>query len=213
MKFWKSFLVLMAVSIVTLNTGGCSTPTKNASIRVYVDHVLHNPDIVLLQESNTLTHEDLCWKEWPFKAFCTPGSTKGSGVTTLIKKNPDLEIKESETIFTGHAYYVRVEIRSNIFHVYNVLIPQDDTIAFKTLCAIEKHCSQHRNGVIVYGGDFNCTLDPSLDRFHQPKERRHKIASALKTCTILSLCVMSGVDATPTRLSSPGLEGDPMAPN
>ena len=125
----------------------------------------------------------------PFKAFCTAGSTKGSGVTTLIKKNPDLEIKESETIFTGHAYYVRVEIRSNIFHVYNVLIPQDDTIAFKTLCAIEKHCSQHRNGVIVYGGDFNCTLNPSLDRFHQPKERRHKIASALKDLhNTFSLC-------------------------
>ena len=68
--------LVMALSLLTLNPGGCSAPTLNVSFQIYVEKAISNPDIVLLQETYTLNEKSPC---------CSPGHTRGSG--ELIIKN------------------------------------------------------------------------------------------------------------------------------
>ena len=77
-------LVAMTLSLISLNTGGCSTPTKNAAINAYFENFFPFSDIVLLQETYNLTETSSCWSLWPHTPFSSPSNSRGSGVTTLI---------------------------------------------------------------------------------------------------------------------------------
>ena len=45
----------MALSLITLNTGGFSNATKNASFKSYFDLLPFNYDVILLQETYNLS--------------------------------------------------------------------------------------------------------------------------------------------------------------
>ena len=69
------------------------------------------------------------------------------------------------------------------------LIAQTDYMALAAVRALFNHCGQCGDGVIVIGGDFNCTINPSIDRLRRPTEHRPKISMALNdTVNCLSLC-------------------------
>ena len=62
------FALVMALSLLTLNIGGCSAPTLNK--------ITSNPVIVLLQETYTLNEKSRCWNVWSHTPFCSPGPTR-----------------------------------------------------------------------------------------------------------------------------------------
>ena len=179
---------MMALSLLTLNTGGCSAQTQNASFQIYVDRIASNPDLVLLQETYTLTENSSSWNTWSHTPFCSPGPTRGSGVTTLINKSK-IDILSSSSICDGYILYNKINYSHCIYHIYNTLIPQTDQKAIHAITALYNHCSSCSDGVIVIGGDFNCTENPAIDRLCMPRERRPKVALALKNAVdALSLC-------------------------
>ena len=100
------FSFAMALTFATLNTGGCSEELKNLTLRTYVDFTLHNPDVVLLQETYNLTENSSCWEHWPYHVHCAQGDSRGTGVTTLIKKNCDFNIITCSTIFNNYILYI-----------------------------------------------------------------------------------------------------------
>ena len=172
------FSLIMSLSLLTLNTGGCSAPSKNITFQQYIQQSSYNPDIVLLQEINNLSTSSSIWRTWPYKVFCTPGSTRGTGVATLIK--PSLSVIDNIEIFQSYSLYTKIKHDSTTFHIYNILIPQNDSEAKKLLTSIENHCTQHNyDDKIIIAGDFNCTTNPSLDRFKTYNQRRKNIASNL----------------------------------
>ena len=67
-------------------------------------------------------------------------------------------------IFQSYALYVEIKHESNKYHLYNLLVPQEDEEAGRLFEALERHCAQHDRGDIIIGGDFNCTTNPSVDR-------------------------------------------------
>ena len=71
------FALVMALSLLTLNTGGCSAPTLNASFQIYVETVISNPDIVLLQEAYTLNEKSPCWNLWSHTPFAPRAILEG----------------------------------------------------------------------------------------------------------------------------------------
>ncbi len=170
----------MALSFATLNTGGCSEELKNLSVRTYVDLTLHNPEIVLLQETYNLTEHSSCWEHWPYRVLCAQGDVRGTGVAILLKKSCDFNILATCTIFKNYILYLKIELDSIIYHVYNFLIPQKDRLALDCIDSFLAHCKDHNDGFVVLGGDFNCTANPALDRFCNPNEKRHKVAQALE---------------------------------
>ena len=169
MKVFLLCLVTMTLSLLSLNTGGCSSTTKNAALHVYVEHFFSTYDILLLQETHNLTEMSSCWGLWPHTPLSSPLISRGSGVTTLINTN-NLDIISSSTIFPGHILYCKIKSNENIFHIYNVLIPQTDPIALRAINSLLSHLLLSRDdGIIVVGGNFNCTEKPALDRLLMPQ--------------------------------------------
>ena len=182
------FSFVMALSLLTLNTGGCSAISQNASFKVFVDHLTSNPDIVFLQETYQLNENSSCWREWSYVPFCSPSSSRGSGVTTLLNSSK-IECLSSLSVCDGYILYHKICFNRAIYHIYNTLIPHDDRLALRTITALHDHVSSCNDGTIVIGGDFNCTENPVLDRFHMSVEHRAKVSVALKSVfNSFSLC-------------------------
>ena len=173
------FLFIMSLSVATLNTRGCFGDLKNLSVKIYVDLTLHNPDIVFLQETYKLHENSSCWEQWPYRVTCAQGDTRGTGVVTLLRNNCNFNILDSCTIFPSYVLYHKIMYASNIYHVYNVLVPQKDDLALECIDTLRAHCGERSEGFIIVGGDFNCTADPCLDRFRNNHERRSKVARVL----------------------------------
>ena len=209
MKFLLLCLVTMtlSLSLLSLNTGGCSSNIKNAALHVYVENLFSSYDILLLQELEThgLMEMSSCWSLWPYTPLFSSSISRGSGVTTLINTN-NLDIISSSIIFPGHILHCKIKSNENIFHIYNVLIPQTDSIALRAINSLLSHLSLSRDdGIIVVGGDFNCTENPALDRLLTPAEHRPRVAAALEDAVgALSLSVTSGADWIPRNRNSPG---------
>ena len=170
----------MTLTLATLNTGGCSETLKNLSVRTYVDLTLHNPDIVLLQETNTLNANSSCWSHWPYSVHCAQSNSRGTGVATLFKNSCNYDILKSTVVFPNYLLYNQLKAGNVILHIYNVLIPQADAKAKDCIEAFLSHSSNHSDGSVIIGGDLNCTINPALDRFHNPCEKRRKVAQALQ---------------------------------
>ena len=177
------FFLSMTLSLLTLNTGGCASPLKNASICTYVNNIAFSPDIVFLQETYDFTSNSTCWSVWSsYTPIIAPGHMRGSGVATLYKSNA-LNVLDSQVIFQSYILYVKVQFENQLFHLYNILIPQDNNVAIEALNCLEDHLAKQSDGVIIVGGDFNSTPNPTLDRFCMSSEHRPKIANAVKTIT------------------------------
>ena len=98
-------------------------------------------------------------------------------VLGLVKNN--ITVLESSCIYNEYVIYTKISHNDGIFYLYNILIPQSDTQALKAIDYVYKHSESLSDGVIIVGGDFNCTLDPELDHLGMPTERRPKISLAL----------------------------------
>ena len=169
----------MALSLITLNTGGCCNITRNASLKNYFELLAPKNDIILLQETYNVKSNHPCWKNWPnYIPICAPGSAPGSGVTTLIHRN--IEAIASGVIASGSILYVKVKINNDIFNIYNVLIPQSNSFALKYINDMDLHCNQCSDGATIIGRDFNCTDSPFIDRLNKPTEHRPQISMALR---------------------------------
>ena len=170
---------LMTLSLMTLNARGCSSSVKNASLYTYVDKFCHKPDVVFLQETSVLDNHFSSWNSWHnYTPFCNPSPSRGSGVTTLIKNN--ITVLETASVFDGYVTFSKIAHNDVIFYLYNILIPQADSDASKAIDLFLKHSDSRSDGVIIVGGDFNCTFDPELDRLGIRTEHRPKISMALE---------------------------------
>ena len=170
---------VMSLSLLTLNTGGCSTQTQNVSFKVYVEQIAFNPDVIFLQETYQLKDSSACWNTWSHKPFCSPGISRGSGVTTLVNDSK-IVVSSTYIVFDGYILYNKLCHNDRIYHVYNTLIPQSDEMAIQAIAALNDHTSTCCDGTIVIAGDFNCTENPAIDRLCTLIERRPKVVTALK---------------------------------
>ena len=120
-----------------------------------------------------------------FYPFLHPGPTRGSGVTTLIK-NKDINVSNSHVVYEGHILYHKIELNNTTYHV---LIPQENNPSLAALRALFNHCGKMSDGIMVVGGDLNCTENPSIYRLYMPTEHRPKVATALKdVCNFYDTC-------------------------
>ena len=58
----------------------------------------------------------------------------------MINNNADVNLLSFSTIFE---HYIEIESQTSTYHNN-----------------IQTHCDLHRDGVITFGGDFNCTHNP-----------------------------------------------------
>ena len=171
-------LLAMTLSLITLNTGGCSAITSNCALNRYFDNLPFSNDVVFLQETYNLTQNCPCWQNWNlYTPLCAPGTAPGTGVTTLVKQG--IDVLTSSVLGAGHLLFIQIKAQDTVYNLYNLLVPQNDALAVITIDVLSSHCGQLNEGVIVVGGDFNCTLNPLIDRVDRPAEHRPRLVQAL----------------------------------
>ena len=141
-----------SLSLLSLNVKGLSNFKKRRTIFTWCRK--RNSDIIFLQETHSTLSTQLNWKnEWGAELICSHGSSNSRGVTILIKKGLDCVIKAA--------------IQDKMYVLINNYAPNKDENIVKffkdllTKLATENLDSEEN---IVIGGDFNCPLNPTLDK-------------------------------------------------
>lgn len=120
--------------------------------------------IVFLQETH-LTASDIhsLGRRWPGQVFHATFNSHARGVAILIHRSLSLQVTKTIQDPSGRYIIVQGNILKQKINLINIYGPNDNTPFFEkvflTVSTLE--------GFNIIGGDFNCTLDPKLDRSTQ----------------------------------------------
>lgn len=137
------------------NRGQTETSTKQ-------DKKNLNSKIVFLQETQMITSDIRSLsKRWPGQIFRASHSTYARGIVILIHKSLPFQIINTTQDPSGRYIIVQGNIMLQKINLINVYSPNEDNPSFfeklfLTVPALE--------GLYILGGDFNCALDPVLEK-------------------------------------------------
>lgn len=143
--------------------------------------------IVFIQESHLLKEELVkVRRRWPGKVLASCLSSHSRGVMVLIHNSVPFQV--NNTIQDKHGRFLVVQgtlLRENI-NLVNVYGPNDDNPSFfENLFLLVATLP----GKTIMAGDFNCTLDPKLDRSSgldtshlQTRKKIHQYMKDLNLC-------------------------------
>ena len=114
------FVLLMAVSLATINVNGIAEAPKWA--KVFHSLLSSNFDIFLLQETHLSS--DVQGKEWEKKwgdeVSWSPGSNRSAGVAVLVHPRSTAKLADFRTDLSGRVVTVKIDLDGKIFQVINV---------------------------------------------------------------------------------------------
>ena len=123
-----------------------------------------------MQETHCASKEDVnLWsKEWQGKSYWSNGTSNSRGVACLVKHNLDLNIVHTDKDPNGRFISVNVKVDDQMFTFISIYAPNkghERKVFFNNLNEKLKYISQSNPETeIILGGDFNCALQPQLDR-------------------------------------------------
>ena len=125
-------------------------------------------DFIFLQETHSKKDSETCWKnEWGSEIIMAHGSFNSCGVAILVKKGVDCTIHSKILDPLGRYVILKAEINDKMYVLINIYAPNKDTniINFlnNLLTTLRKNDFDEEENIII-GGDFNCPLNPILDK-------------------------------------------------
>ena len=125
-------------------------------------------DVIFLQETHSKEDSEKQWaNEWGGKAFFSHGSPNSCGVAILIRNNFNCVIQKSIVDPQGRFIILKADIQDKVYILVNIYAPNKDKVSgkfYKNLHRVlqteDLDCEEN----IIIGGDFNCPLDPKLDK-------------------------------------------------
>ncbi len=161
------FISMAPLRFSSLNINGCRDAVKRARLFDYI--TIKSSGVVFLQETHTdMTNQTQWLSEWMGQAILSHGSSVSAGVAILLA--PDFK-EQPVSVFelvSGRLLRVDITICGIQFSFVNVYAPNigaERVTFFKKLEVALSVVPQDR--IIVVAGDFNCTLDHTLDRNHE----------------------------------------------
>ena len=128
----------------------------------------------------------LQWKnEWGAKLITSHGSSNSRGVAIMIKNNLDCTIHHTVLDPMGRYIILKADIEDTAYLLINVYAPNKDKdlIEFiKILLNTLKKENLDAEENIVMGGDFNCNLNPAIDKKGGTLNERKSITSCIRDC-------------------------------
>lgn len=167
-----------SVRIISWNVGGLNGPVKRARVFSHLKHL--NTDITFLQETHlrTIDHQRLN-RPWIGHIFHSKFNFKTRGAAILINKK--VHFVPSNIICDSNGRYIIVS--GSLYQIPVVLVcvyaPNWDDVDFmKKLISSLPDLHTHK---LIFGGDINCVMDPSLDRSSSRVVMPSKMSQALAT--------------------------------
>ena len=153
-----------AVKLISLNVKGIGNFHKRRAILTWCRK---RADICLLQETHSTEKIENQWKnEWGTELIFCHGSSNSQGVAILIKNGIDCTIHKKILDPLGRYIILKAEIKDKMYVLINVYAPNKDKdiVAFlKNLITMQKEDLDSENNIVL-GGDFNCPLNPAVDK-------------------------------------------------
>lgn len=168
-RFWTSVPIpthtMEGISAVSLNVNGLNVPSKR---RILFDHIRRSKaDVALIQETHATGETEGLWRrEWGGPAYFNNGSQSSKGVAILVSRDLCYDFVSQKSDEDGRILCVDLKIKDTIFTVCSVYAPTQDKPGeqLETLCNLEEMLEDQSSINIIAGGDFNCFMDPFLDR-------------------------------------------------
>ena len=105
--------------------------------------------------------------EWGGRAFFSHGNPNSCGVATLIRNIVNCVIQKSIVDPQGRFIILKANIQDKVYILVNIYAPNKNKVSAKfyenlhrVLQTEDLDCEEN----ITIGGDFNCPLDPKLDK-------------------------------------------------
>jgi len=125
-------------------------------------------DFIFLQETHSKKDSERQWKnEWGGDMIMSHGSPNSCGVAILFKKGVDCTVLSKIEDPAGRYLILKVEFKDKSYVLINLYAPNKDTDIVNFLNNLRlilqnENLDDEEN--IIIGGDFNCPLNPALDK-------------------------------------------------
>lgn len=128
--------------------------------------------IVFLQETHTLEEENIrISRRWQGSLYASSFASRSRGVITLIHKSVPLHVTNVIKDKFGRYLIIQGSILHENFNLVNVYGPNTDDDRFFTNLFLTISSLSGKN---IIGGDWNCVLNPILDRSTGIDQTHHK---------------------------------------
>ena len=154
--------------LISLNTTGISNFRKSRTIFSWLRK--QKLDVVFLQETHSTKRNEATWKkEWGATLFCSRGANvyNARGVTSLIRNNFDCMVEESIVDSNGRFIILKASISGDPTLLVNIYAPNRDNelvTFYRSLLQTIATNNLDEIGNIIVGGDFNCPINPFVDK-------------------------------------------------
>ena len=151
------------LSILTLNVQGCRDSLKRYEIINFIKHT--NNQIICLQDTHTINDDESSWRLiWGGPIFFSHLSTRRGGVIVAVSKNTDFDLVHFEEIIQGRISHLKLKAYGKIYHIINIYASPDNSERITNFQVLDKLLYTMKTESVFVCGDFNVTLDPTLDR-------------------------------------------------
>lgn len=158
------FTSMVVISFGSLNINGGRDVGKRFLLSDLITR--KKLSVVFLQETHTDNSNELEWEVWwRGESMLSHGTNVSAGVAILFEPGLQLSIEKKAEIVPGRLLIVHAQIRNHSFAFINIYAPTvgaERVIFFKKLEEELNKIGQDK--AVVLAGDFNCTVNFSLDR-------------------------------------------------
>ena len=160
------------------NVKGLNQPVKRSKVLHHLQSM--GTHIAFLQETHLKTdNHSLLHKRWVGQMYHSHFSCKARGTAILIHKSVPFTLSSTKLDKNGRYIIVTGNLYNKPVILANVYAPNwDDEHFFKSFLSsfqdMQSHC-------LILGGDFNCWLNPSLDRSSMNMKPQTKSAKLIKS--------------------------------
>ena len=149
-----------------MNVRGLSNFKKRRSVFAWCRK--QSANIIFLQETHSTSDKEKQWKaEWGAPLEFAHGSSNSRGVGILLRNGFDCVIKRKFIDPAGRYIGIETQINDESYFLLNVCGPNNDNQAaqfyWKLQSMLKSEDLVYEDKIIV-GGDFNCPLNPVLDK-------------------------------------------------
>lgn len=176
------------------NCKGLNQPVKRSKVLHHLQHL--NAHIVYLQETHLrLSDQAKLRTRWVSQVYHSSFQSKCRGVAILIHKKVHFVCTNVLTDPNGRYVVITGQLHGTPVVLANIYGPNwDNENFFQLLFSKLPNISSH---LLILGGDFNCWLNPSLDRSST------KIRTPLRSAKIISSFMKEFSISDPWRLFNP----------
>ena len=154
------------MKLVSLNVRGISNFTKRRTIYTWCRK--QKADFVFLQETHSKKETEVQWKnEWDGEILFSHGSPNSCGTAILIRNNTNYSVLSTTRDPLGRFIILKIQIDDKVYVLVNIYAPNKDKDLiqfFRKLRGLLQMEDLDSEENIILGGDFNCPLNPALDK-------------------------------------------------